>query len=267
MEYFDNHIHITMLRHPLEMARELHERGYKYMSVACEPWEWKAVQELWEKASAEGWLSGCGFSFGVHPMVAADIASKSSSDDCWPEMRHLLEAFPDAQVGEAGLDKRYAGYEPGGTQEEVFRKQAKMALEFGRNLQIHCVGDYGRVVKILREVGFSDVRASDAACGKCVAGIKRPRPIFHRFGGDAGIVKAGKPLGAIFSIHADSYRKKATREALALIPAECLRFETDADETFVASHGLKDSDSPKDVAKALNDALRDVFTRFSPARE
>ena len=71
---------------------------------------------------------------------------------------------------------------------------------------------------------------------------------------DAGIVKAGISLGAIFSIHADSYRKKATREALALIPAECLRFETDADETFVASHGLKDSDSPKDVAKALERA-------------
>ena len=265
MEYFDNHIHITRLPRSLEMARELHERGYKYMSVACEPWEWKAVKELWEKASAEGWQNGCGFSFGVHPMVAADVACKlrdSSSDEYWPEMRRLLKEFPDAQVGEAGLDKRYAGYKPGGIQEEVFRMQAKMALEFGRDLQIHCVGDYGRVVNILREVGFSCVAGET-----CAAGIKRSRPVFHRFGGDAGIVKAGRALGAIFSIHADSFRKKATREALALIPAECLRFETDADETFVASHGLKDSDSPKDVAKALESALRDVFTRFSPARE
>ena len=262
MEYFDNHIHITRLLRPLEMARELHERGYKYMAVACEPWEWKAVKELWEKASAEGWLEGCNFSFGVHPEIVGKIQEQDLRD-----LTELLKEFPDAQVGEAGLDKRYAGYEPGGIQEEVFRMQAKMALEFGRDLQIHCVGDYGRVVKILREVGFSDVRTGDAACEKCVAGVKRSRPIFHRFGGDAGIVKAGISLGAIFSIHADSYRKKATREALALIPAECLRFETDADETFVASHGLKDSDSPKDVAKALERALRDVFTRFSPARE
>ncbi|MBR4348274.1 MAG: TatD family hydrolase [Fibrobacter sp.] len=255
MDYFDNHIHIARLPEPLEVARELHERDYKYRAVACEPWEWKAVKELWEKASAEGWQNGCGFSFGLHPMVAADIASKSSSDDCWSEMRHLLKAFPDAQVGEAGLDKRYAGYEPGGTQEEVFRRQAKMALEFGRDLQIHCVGDYGRVVKILREVGFSDVRTGDTACGKCVAGVKRSRPIFHRFGGDAGIVKAGKPLGAIFSIHADSFRKKATREALALIPAESLRFETDADETFVRDN----TETPQEVADRLVKALQDTI--------
>ena len=249
MDYFDNHIHIARLLRPLEMARELHERGYKYMAVACEPWEWKAVKELWEKASAEGWQNGCGFSFGVHPMVAADVACKlrdSSSDECWPEMRRLLKEFPDAQVGEAGLDKRYAGYEPGGIQEEVFRMQAEMALEFGRDLQIHCVGDYGRVVNILREVGFSDVRTGDAACEKCVAGVKRSRPIFHRF---------GISLGAIFSIHADSYRKKATREALALIPAENMRFETDADETFVRDN----AETPQEVADRLVKALQDTM--------
>ena len=257
MEYFDNHIHITRLPRSLEMARELHERGYKYMSVACEPWEWDAVQDLWGKASTKGWLEGCGISFGVHPEIIEKIQERD-----FRNLEDLLKAFPEAQIGEAGIDKRYAGYEPGGKQEEIFRRQAEMALELGRDLQIHCVGDYGRVVNILREVGFSC-----AAGETCAAGIKRSRPVFHRFGGDAGIVKAGRALGAIFSIHADSFRKKATREALALIPAENMRFETDADETFVASHGLKDSDSPKDVAKALESALRDVFTRFSPARE
>lgn len=250
MEYFDNHIHIARLLRPLEMARELHERGYKYMAVACEPWEWKAVKELWEKASAEGWLEGCNFSFGVHPEIVGKIQEQDLRD-----LTELLKEFPDAQVGEAGLDKRYAGYEPGGIQEEVFRMQAEMALEFGRDLQIHCVGNYGRVVNILREVGFSDVRTGDAACEKCVAGVKRSRPIFHRFGGDAGIVKAGISLGAIFSIHADSFRKKATREALALIPAENMRFETDADETFVRDN----AETPQEVADRLVKALQDTM--------
>ena len=249
MDYFDNHIHITRLPHPLEMARELHERGYKYMSVACEPWEWKAVQELREKASAEGWLIGCGFSFGIHPEIAGKVQEQDLRD-----LTKLLELFPDAQVGEAGLDKRYAGYGQGGVQEEIFRRQAKMAFEFGRDLQIHCVGDYGRIVKILRDVGFSDVRADDAA------GVKRPRPLFHRFGGDAGIVKAGISLGALFSIHADSYRKKVTREALALIPAECLRFETDADETFVRDN----AETPREVAERLVKTLLD--TQKNPAQ-
>ena len=246
MALFDSHLHIARLPEPLEVARELHERGYRYRAVACEPWEWKAVQELWEKASAEGWLEGCGFAFGIHPMIAADIASKhqdDSSEDCWSELRRLLEKFPDAQVGEAGLDKRYAGYEPDGAQEAVFRRQAKMALELGRDLQIHCVGDYGRIVQILKEVGL-------------------PRPIFHRFGGDTGIVKAGKPLGALFSIHADSLRKKATREALGLIPQASLLFETDADETFCESCGLSTATpqacTPRQIADALVDRLNQV---------
>ena len=239
MDFFDNHIHITRLPRPLEMARELHGRGYKYMSVACEPWEWKAVQELQGAASAEGWLEGCNFSFGVHPEIVGKIQEQDLRD-----LTELLKAFPDAQVGETGLDKRYAGYEPGGIQEKIFRRQAKMALEFGRDLQIHCVGDYGRVVQILRDVGFSG--------SACAAGVKRPRPIFHRFGGDAGIVKAGIALGAIFSIHADSFRKKATREALALIPAESLRFETDADETFVRDN----AETPQEIADRLVKTLQ-----------
>ena len=246
MAFFDSHLHIARLPEPLEVARELHERGYRYRAVACEPWEWKALQELWEKASAEGWLEGCGFAFGIHPMVATDIACKlqdDSSDDCWSELRRLLEKFPEAQVGEAGLDKRYAGYEPGGAQETAFRRQAKMALELGRDLQIHCVGDYGRIVQILKEVEL-------------------PHPIFHRFGGDAGIVKAGLSLGALFSIHADSLRKKATREALGLIPQANLLFETDADETFCESCGsngtIPQACTPRQIANARVEQLNQV---------
>ena len=242
MALFDSHLHIARLPEPLEVARELHERGFRYRAVACEPWEWKAVQELWEKASAEGWQEGCGFAFGIHPEIVGEIQEQDLCD-----LEKLLKKFPDAQVGEAGLDKRYAGYEPGGAQEAVFRRQAKMAFELGRDLQIHCVGDYGRIVQILKEVGL-------------------PRPIFHRFGGDAGIVKAGKPLGALFSIHTDSLRKKATREALGLIPQANLLFETDADETFIASCGLNGATppacTPRQIADALVDRLNQVQNSF-----
>ena len=268
MAFFDNHIHIARLPQPLKTARELHMRGYKYRAIACEPWEWDALQDLWKKASAEGWMEGCGLSFGLHPMIAAQVAEgmiAGGPEDLWAELRRLLETFPEAQVGEAGLDKRYAGYESGGAQEESFRRQAKMAVELGRDLQIHCVGDYVRVIRILREEGFG------AGAG---AGVKLPtlnqvqgdtrvtvpwmtsgaRPVFHRFGGDSGIVKAGLSLGALFSIHADSYRKKATREALALIPAENPLFETDADETFVTEN----NETPQEVANRLVETLSET---------
>lgn len=262
MALFDSHLHIARLPEPLEVAQELHERGYRYRAVACEPWEWKAVQELWEKASAEGWQEGCGFAFGIHPEIVGEIQEQDLCD-----LEKLLKKIPDAQVGEAGLDKRYAGYEPGGAQEAVFRRQAKMAFELGRDLQIHCVGDYGRIVQILKEVGFGAAPCKESIAGsECAAGVKRPRPIFHRFGGDAGIVKAGKPLGALFSIHADSLRKKATREALGLIPQASLLFETDADETFCESCGLSTATpqacTPRQIADALVDRLNQVQNSF-----
>lgn len=258
MAIFDSHLHLTRLPEPLEVAQELHERGYRYRAVACEPWEWKAIDGIWAKASEAGWLEGCGRAYGIHPMIAAQVAEgtiNGGPEDLWTELRRLLESDPNAQVGEAGLDRRYAGYEPGGVQEKVFRKQAEMALELGRDLQIHCVGDYGRIIRVLREAGFGAL----------------PRPVFHRFGGDAGIVKAGLSLGALFSVHADTLRKKATREALALIPREHLLFETDADESFietlVATRGSGDAITPQDVAVMLEDTLKDISTRFSPSRE
>ena len=220
------------------------------------------MQNLWEKASAERWIDGCGLSFGLHPMIAAQVAEGAvagSPEELWTELRRLLQAFPDAQVGEAGLDRRFAGYEPGGVQETVFRRQAKMAIELGRDLQIHCVGDYGRVIAILRNVGFTGTRAG-LKNALSNAGVKQPRPVFHRFGGDAGIVKAGLSLGAIFSIHADTLRKKATREALALIPAEAMQFETDADETFAADA----NETPQQVADRLVETLSGTINAFRP---
>lgn len=251
MPIFDSHLHLARLPQPLKLAAELHRRGYRYTAVACEPWEWEALDRIWAEASGAGWLDGCGRAYGIHPMIASEFAEAANPnfEKTLAELRRLLESDPNAQVGEAGLDKRYAGYEPGGAQEDVFRRQAEMAFELGRDLQIHCVGDYGRIIKILREAGF---------------GAKRPRPIFHRFGGDAGIVKAGLSLGALFSIHADTLRKKATREALALIPREHLLFETDADETFietlVATRGPKDDVTPQEVAVMLEETLSSGYS-------
>ena len=255
MAFFDSHLHLARLPHALELARELHGRGYRYTAVACEPWEWNALDEAWAAQSGAKVFDGCGRAYGIHPMIAAQVAegAPAAPDDLMAELRRLLENDPDAQVGEAGLDRRYPGYAPGGAQEKVFRMQAELAIELGRDLQIHCVGDYGRIIKILREAGFG--AGSDA-------GVNRARPLFHRFGGDAGIVKAGLSLGALFSIHADTLRKKATHEALTQIPQANLLFETDTDETFCKTHALNDSATSKDVAEMLATTLEKTMSEI-----
>ena len=242
----DFHLHLARLSNPENIADELNRRGYHYVDVGCEPWEWTKVRDLNRaEVSCTGKCAevNCA-AYGIHPM----IAEKATEED-FATLRKILESDTDAQVGEAGLDRRFPGYEPGGVQESVFRRQAELALELGRDLQIHCVGDYMRIVKVLREAGFK-------------TGVPQnnvPRPIFHRFGGDISAVRAAIELGAIFSLHKDSFRKKSTVAAIAAIPPESVRFETDADESYserLAETGC--APTAKEIAEALIKDLGDV---------
>lgn len=228
----DFHLHLARLPRPLALARELKALDYGFVAIACEPWEWKAVADISAKLADEANTSLKGIAYGMHPMVATQ-ANKEHLD----RLEELLRENSGAMVGEAGLDKRYPGYEEGGIQEQVFVRQVEMAYDLGRDLQIHCVGDYGRIIRILKKLGFG----------------KTARPIFHRFGGDSGIVKAALPLGTIFSLHKDSFRKKSTTAAIKEIPAECIRFETDADESWTEILNGSDAQNAATLAKELGE--------------
>ena len=242
----DFHLHLARLSNPESIADELNRRGYHYVDVGCEPWEWAKVRDL-KRAGNRAEKNRA--AFGLHPM----IADKATEED-FATLRKFLESDPDAQVGEAGLDRRFPGYEPGGVQETVFRRQAELALELGRDLQIHCVGGYARIVKVLREAGFKASPHDNST-----ATVNAPRPVFHRFGGDISAVRAGIELGAIFSLHKDSFRKKSTVAAIPLIPRDCVRFETDADENFGERFaGMDRTPSAKEIAEALIRDLGDV---------
>jgi TatD DNase family protein len=70
-------------------------------------------------------------------------------------------------------------------------------------------------------------------------------------------------MGAIFSLHADSFRKKSTAAAIKAIPPESVRFETDADETY-CNPGTVPADAPNtdspaiEIAEALIKDLGEV---------
>ena len=269
----DFHLHLARLPQPKQLARLLAGRNYGYVAIACEPWEWEKLREIRESAggtcaevncaetSGAGLNSAekCRAAYGIHPMIA-----ENATEADFARLREILSSAPDAQVGEAGLDRRYPGYEPGGVQETVFRRQAELAHELGRDLQIHCVGDYMRIVKILREVGFKrGPRVNATANAQANAQVNAPRPVFHRFGGDLSVVRAGIEMGAIFSLHADSFRKKSTAAAIKAIPPESVRFETDADETY-CKPGTVPADAPStetpviEIAEALIKDLGEV---------
>lgn len=203
---FDFHVHIARLPHAEELSQKLIARGYQAVIVACEKWEWDAVENL-----LSIWKEHATPCFGIHPMIAS--AEKENFPFLLQKLTALLEKYPQAFVGECGLDKRYPGYKPGEIQEEIFQRQAELALHFQRPLMIHSVGDTRRILKILEKLGF---------------GENSPPIILHRFTGDAEIVQRALKFNALFSLHRDSFRKTSTREALPLIPEERIRFETDA---------------------------------------
>lgn len=226
----DFHVHIARLPHAGDLSRKLVDFGYRAQIVACEPWEWEKTAEIlpiWNESARPG--------FGIHPQIAETVKKGEIF-----RLRELLSKYRQAFVGECGFDKRFPGYGEGQIQEELFRAQARLALEFKRPLMLHIVGDYRRCLGILDEEGFS-------ASGQQI--------IFHRFGGDSEIVKSALKKNALFSLHTDSFRKASTKKAILQIPETRVRFETDADEKF----------SPATI-EALANRLENVSKLFTEVR-
>ena len=238
---FDNHMHLGRLPHPSRLAQALGQAGYAYNAVACEPEEWEPLWELW---LSEGLKSkGCNLVLGIHPMAVQRAAETHKQG--LRGLRQVLERDSNFQVGETGLDRRFPEYGPGELQEQWFLFQAELALELQRDLQIHCVGDYGRALKLLRQVGYGKTSAAS-------------RPIFHRFGGDIGAARQILDMGGLISVHASTLTKKSSRKAIEDLPKEVLLFETDADENFVEKSFGEIELSTEDIAQKLLSELRDV---------
>ena len=143
---FDFHIHLARLPHPKQLTKLLCDQNYDFIAVACEPWEWNEIAKLKKEFSTE--VKPFKSAYGIHPIVATQVTK-----DILLKLRKFLENDELAMVGEAGIDKRYPGYDDG-LQDRIFLEQAKLAMEFKRDLQIHCVGDYMRVLKLLEKAGY-----------------------------------------------------------------------------------------------------------------
>ncbi len=225
---YDFHLHLCRIPYPVEVAELLKKANVGYNNVTCEPWEWEKTTEIGESST-----------FGIHPVIATKV-----SEDEFRHLEALLLENPKAQVGECGLDKRFPGYEPEGIQDQILKRQIELSKKLNRPLHIHCVGDYMRIIKMIECSGFVD--------GNRENGI-----IFHRFGGDISITKAAQKLNPIFSLHKDSFRKKSTVEAIKVMNPDQVRFETDADESFVCKTELE-KNSAANIAKKIQDELANV---------
>lgn len=217
---YDSHFHLPKLPQPAKLLEELHKIGYYGESSACFPEEWDFQISLL-KGSPH--FSQC---IGIHPEIATTISEEDIS-----RLQFLLERNPNISLGECGLDKRFKGYEPNGLQEIIFRKQICLARDYHRKIIIHCVGDYGRLIKILQEE------------------LPRKYPIyFHRYAGTPNITKATLEFEASFG----------NPSHLEFIPKDKILFETDADQHFCSL-----AQTPSEIASLLKQSLSRIIDKYS----
>ena len=151
------------------------------------------------------------FAVGVHPHQAGVFAARP--DDVEAHLRSAIDARPGTcAVGEIGLDYHY-DFAPREVQQEVFRRQLRVAAEIGHPVVIHTRDADEDMLAILTESG------RPAVCG-----------VLHCFTGDAVMAERVVELGlhVSFSGIVTFRAADSVREAAAVVPDGRLLVETDA---------------------------------------
>jgi TatD DNase family protein len=146
--------------------------------------------------------------FGLHPWYVA-----KRTPGWFDTLEKLLREFPDAAVGEIGLDRWIPEYD-WADQVAVFLAQWRLAVALGRPAEVHCLRAFGHLEQLLRD---------------------EPKPsrgwLLHSYGGPEEMVPAFVKLGASFSfsgyfLHTRKIEDRSA--AFRAVPRERLLIETDA---------------------------------------
>ena len=170
--------------------------------------DWVLLENLYKIYGANTIRPG----FGIHPWYAHTVAMG------W-EIRLLdkLKQYPDAAVGEIGLDGVKSEEIPWETQRSVFISQLEIANNLQRPATIHCVRAWNEMISVLSSLGKVDSEMT-----------------FHGFSGTA--VEMDWLLtryNAYFSFGAARFNPQRTKiqQAIAWLrqnAPEKIRYESDA---------------------------------------
>ena len=103
--------------------------------------------------------------FGVHPWFVDSI-----SFDFESRLKFLLKNNSRYMVGEIGLDKYKSNMEK---QMDVFQKQFDIGVKLKRNMFVHCVGAWDKILYVLKQYKKTEL----------------PNIVFHAFNGSDDVIK------------------------------------------------------------------------------
>lgn len=238
---FDAHTHLNFEEYTAEeraaLAAEIEasDVGFIIDVADCVA----SAEQALADAAAYPW---CYAAVGIHPDHAPCYRGVCEGGDAGEKAAAELEADLDkirkmaahpkaVCIGEIGLDFHY-GKDDHDEQEELFRRQIRLANELRMPIMIHSRDAHKLTVDILREEGaFSEERLSwfpERPCGEGT--VPDARVQLHCFSGSAELAEEYVKLGASISLGGPITFKngKKAAEVARVIPLEFLLSETDA---------------------------------------
>lgn len=163
------------------------------------PADWEEIAALAERSPGEIVPA-----FGLHPWYL-----RSVPPDWYELLTDFLRRFPNALVGETGLDKARRPYIPPEYQKEIFLRQCHLAQDLDRPVILHCVRAWGMLLDILKNE-------------------RLPAPGFlcHGFDAPAEHLPVLLKSGAWFSLGPRQLTSRH-RETLAKLPLHRILMESD----------------------------------------
>lgn len=198
MQFMDTHIHLQdfKTKNATDIIEDAAAFGVEKMVCVS------AAEDDWGKAAAlaRQFPNRVVPAFGLHPWYARE------AQPGWEQrLAAYLEQYPQALVGEAGLDRfRDKEAEP---QNVIFRAQVELAKEYNRPLSIHAV----------RAQGWLDDYWK----------LLPAKFVVHSFNGRRELLDKILKAGGYVSLSPSILRNPHKEEIVPLIPLERLLLETD----------------------------------------
>ena len=198
MQFIDTHIHLQddKSSNATDIILRAQYCGCTQMvCVSSRPSDWKQVASL-----SEQFPSVIIPAFGLHPWYI------SEAEGCWlTDLENLLRQYPQALVGECGLD----GFHPDmSRQKEIFAHHISLARKYSRPLIVHAV-------KATQEL-------------EDFWNLLPEKFVFHGFNSKQQLLKKIIHAGGYIGLGKNILRHPKAQSLLELVPADRILFETDA---------------------------------------